>query len=506
MRKVSLFMMFFLIVVFSVFGQEMGGFLPSDKESSGGLIQDDIYGDYFLFSAAERVSLDLEEARLIDVLKMLSQQTDLNFISTEAVRDRMLTAYLKKVPLKKAMDILFKANNLAYEFYPEADMFVVKEMGKPTIELKTKIYHLKDTRISSSWLEREIEDKLAPEDEGEYNRGEEEEDAYGIRDAVEKVLTEVGRVSEDPISNSLIVVDVPSQFPIIDEVVDRLDAPPTQVVIEAELLDVSKSTLDALGFKWNNGITGAFTGGSRTSKFPFRGAWAGPYSAGTLDLTNFQLTMEFLEQNTSAKFLARPKIVTLSNQTAEINLTADEVIGLTETTDGEGNITQDVERAETGTKLRVTPHVNPSTDEITMMIEVFNRASTDSGLSLANLSGGNLKNVEERGTRQVVRLDEGETLYIGGLIKNQEKEVITKVPFLGDLPLIGALFRHKNKPAADNEERELMVFLTPRIISSKGQFAQKLNSKVFLKREQIDLSRQSSVDVALDQFSKQHRD
>ncbi|HIE36506.1 MAG TPA: hypothetical protein EYP89_04645 [Candidatus Omnitrophica bacterium] len=186
--------------------------------------QDNFYGNYLIAGVKKTVSLDLEEANLVDVLKMLSQQTGLNFISTEAVRDRKLTLYLEDIPLKEAINIIFKANNLTYDYYPEASIFVVKEMGKPSIELKTKVYYLKYARVKSSKIQREINTKIE-EEGGRSGETTETEEGKGIKEAVKKVLTEYGKVTEDPLTNSLIVVDVPSQFLIIDELIKKLDIP-----------------------------------------------------------------------------------------------------------------------------------------------------------------------------------------------------------------------------------------------------------------------------------------
>jgi type II secretory pathway component GspD/PulD (secretin) len=191
--------------------------------------------------------------------------------------------------------------------------------------------------------------------------------------------------------------------------------------------------------------------------------------------------------------LARPQILTLSNETAEVTLTTDEAIGVTTTT-AETGTTQEVERAETGTKLRVTPQVNLETKEITLFVEVFTRETKDSGISVSGLTG-NIKNPEERGARAVIRLKDGETLMLGGLIKKNKSETITKIPLLGDLPFLGRFFRYKDK---DDEERELLVFLTPHIIEEEMFYHKKLS----LHREQLDSLREESIKLTLDKFSK----
>ena len=480
------------------------------------LAQDNLYGDYLLTSFNKKVSLDLEDAKLVDVLKMLSQQTNLNFISTEAIKDRKLTLYMDQVPLKEAMDIIFKANNLAYDYFPDSSIFIVKEMGKPTMELVTKVYQLKYVRVLSTRLQKEIENTIEAQNQG-GGTGSSRTDTKktGIKQAVEGVLTAAGKVTEDPITNSLVVVDVPAQFPVIDEVIAKLDVPIPRVMIEVEMLDVSKSHLDQMGFYYANGLYGAVAGAARSTSFPFTsqiwrtnptgqnprtsGAGIAAPVLGIIDLTNFTAVMQFLAEDTSTKFLARPKIMTVSNETAEINLTVNEAIGLTTTTSEGGNITQNIEREETGTKLRVTPQVNPNTQEITLFVEVFNRESVNSGLKTSSLTAGEIKNVEERGTKNMMRLKNGETLYIGGLIRKKEKEIITKIPLLADIPIVGRLFRFKDKPGEDNVDRELLVFLTPRLMEDRPGFN---NGPKILSREQYDASRKDAITVALDTFKK----
>ena len=469
---------------------------------STGYSRDNIYGDYLFGSMDKKISLDLENAALVDVLKMLSQQIGLNFISTEAVRDRGITLYMEEVGLREAMDIIFKANNLAYDYYTDSNVFVVKELGKPTLELKTKVYQLQYVRVRSSKMEKEVISMLEDDEEEQ-----ESDDAQtGILGAVESVLTGFGKVTEDPITNSLIVVDVPIQFAVIDKIISELDIPPVKILIEVEMMDVSKAHLDQIGMNFENGAYAALTPGSRSTRFPWDNRLstddmtkAADPSLSTLDLSDFTMIMQFLTEDTKTKFLARPKILTLANETAEVNLILNEVIGLTRTPNEDGSFTQEIERDDTGTRLRVTPQVNLSTDEITLVVDVFNKESLDSNIAVSGMDSGFVKNVEERSTKSIVRLKNGETLLIGGLLKKKEQETITKIPFLGDLPLIGRAFRYTERPKTDNINRELLVFLTPRIMRNEHQLIKK--AKVIV-REQQNFSKESSMKIALDRYNK----
>lgn len=489
--------------------------------------QDTIYGDYLLSGTQKLISLDLEGAKLVDTLKMLSQQTGLNFVSTEAVKDRALTLYLEKVPIKEAIDIIFKANNLNYEYYPDANMFVVKEMGKPTIELMTKVYHLKYVRIKSSRQEKEISVIMAPQaptssssigggaastsgggsSGGGSSGGTTDTQDTGIKNVIKNILTEFGKVSEDPITNSLIVVDVPAQFPIIDEVMRNLDIPVPKVMIEVEMLDVKKGLIDQIGFKYGNTLgkndfLATYNGPNKATAWPLQKYTSSngtktTFTYGSLDIGLFSLYMQALATDSTTKVLARPKILTLSNETAEINLTTDEAIGITTTTTETGVATSTTERSETGTKLRVTPQVNTDTGEITLFVEVFNKTTSDSDLTLttAAQASGKIKNPEERGARTVLRLANGETLLLGGLIRNSSVKTVSRIPFLSDIPFIGNAFTHKDD---DRSERELLVFMTPKIIDDTPMLSA---SGKILSRE-IGYSRREVMGIVMDKYSR----
>lgn len=453
--------------------------------------QDNRYGDILISSIQKPISLDLEKAKLLDVVKMLSQQTGLNFVSTEAVQERSLTLYVENVFLKEAIDVIFRANNLAYDYYPEANIFVIKEMGKPTIELMTKVFHLKYARVGISKMQTEISVKLGA---GTCD---------AIKNALVKVMSSNGSTTEDSVTNTLIITDVPVQFPQIEKVISDLDIPPPQVMIEVEMLDVSKRLVDQIGIRYNRGEDSnwaTLSPTSRTTFFPwdkrFIEADSTPATPSTLSLVNLQMSLQLFTKDSSTKFLARPKILTIANDTAEVNITTDEVIGLERTTttqEGVSTYTDTAVREETGTKLRVTPQVNMESNEITLFVEVFNKEAKASGVEINDQE---VSNVEERGTKSLIRLKDGETILIGGLIRKNEGRDISKVPFLGDIPLIGNIFRYKD---ADKEERELLIFLTPHIIGKISSIAEGGS----LSREQGELSfKRGVISSALDKLSR----
>lgn len=220
------------------------------------------------------------------------------------------------------------------------------------------------------------------------------------------------------------------------------------------------------------------------------------------------LTLDYLRTLSDTKYLARPKILTLNNETAEIKITTQEAIGIKSSTSGSSSSTEtktdEAERVDTGVSLRVTPQINTDTGEITMYI-VPTVSAINNSSSFINASGNTItfSNPEVRSTKSTVRLKDGETIVIGGLINKDTSNVETKLPILGDIPLLGALFRHKEK--SRDKERELLVFITPHIIKDSNMKLAQTVKSMPRNREQgspFSLGRESEISSALNSFDK----
>ncbi|MDP2923166.1 MAG: secretin N-terminal domain-containing protein [Candidatus Omnitrophota bacterium] len=470
-------------------------------------------------SQEPNISMDFQDANLKDILKVFSMQSGLNFIASEAVQERKITLYLDKVPLSQTMDNLFKANNLSYELDKEANIFTVKDWGKPQIETVTKVFNLKYATVSSSPLKAEISNYIGGQGEGSSTGGGTQAGGdSGITHAVKKILSEFGSVIEDSRTNSLIVIDIPSRMSMIAQTIAALDVPVPQVMLEVEMLDVSKNTVDKLGFKFGQTpITLNFLiqGASVPSKFPWgslfgdtgKGITNGSFGVNTNTtssaVSTYQVLLDFLKTQSDTKYLARPRILTLNNETAEIKIATQEAVGSITNTQGQGtasSTTTSAERIETGVTLRVTPQINPETGEITMFVVPTVKDTSTSTLS------SSYKDPEERSTKSMVRIKDGETVIIGGLIRNDTSQTITKLPILGDIPVLGALFRHKNKDR--DRERELLVFITPHIITDASIKLAQAKKTTLPQREQNTLSaidRQGIIDTSLNSFEKKKK-
>lgn len=441
------------------------------------------------------ISMDLQDASLKDVLKIFSMQSGLNFIASEAVQDRKITLYLDKVPVEQAMIKLFNANGLYYDLEENSNIVIIKDWGKPVVDTITKIFYLKYATVSTSSLKEEMSNNLgasstddsssdssssssSTSSEGKWKK----EDESGLTAVIKKLLSENGSLIEDYRTNSLIITDIPSRMEVITRTIAALDVQQPQVMLEVEMLDVNKNLVDKLGVQFSQSpLKIGIIGGSMGLGFPFK-SWSdtirsdasfGSIVINSSDTTSpaynvYTATLNFLSTQTDTKYLARPRIMTLNNETAEIKIVTDESIGIsttTEATTGTTGIT--VERAETGVKLRVTPQINLELGEVTMFIYPEVSEATQGNPISAGVSGTyTFRDPEVRSTKSTVRIKDGETVIIGGLIRNDSSEIVTKLPFFGDIPLIGALFRNKDKQR--DRERELLVFITPHIIKGNN--------------------------------------
>ena len=468
------------------------------------------------------ISMDFQDVSIKDVLKMLSMQSGMNFIASEAVADRKVTLYLDKVSLTQAMDKIFSANNLSYELDSKANIFVVKDWGKMEAETVTKVFYLKHASVSSSSLKEEELNNISPSStttttsssstSGKWKS----ENESGITYSVKKLLSGTGSLIEDYRTNSLIVTDTPARIKVISQVIVSLDIEVPQIMLEVEMLDVSKNAIDKLGAKFGQTPFTAFIyGASASMGFPF-GSWSKIFSPGQGSLninpgsvdpvtgeatgSPYQIQFDFLKSQSDTKVLARPRIMTLNNETAEIKITTNEAIGSITDTQGQGTAsttTTSAERVETGVSLRVSPQINSDTGEITMFI--YPKVK-DASTSTFNTS---FKDPEERSTKSTVRIKDGETVVIGGLIRHDRSETVTKLPFFGDIPVVGVLFRNRNKDK--DRERELLVFITPRIVKSgqvKLEQMQRFNLPIREQSAVTHINRDYLINSSLNNFDK----
>jgi type IV pilus secretin PilQ/predicted competence protein len=416
----------------------------------------------------KKISMDFKDANLKDVLKIFSQQSGLNFIASQEIKDRKVTLYMENVPVNDALNTILTANNLTYKQPEGTNIFIVKQVIKPRVETITRIYQLNNANAEDvkKLFEKMSEVKKIKETTAEGKEETKTEISSG------GLISQYGKIASDKRTNSLIVTDIPSQFPQIEETIAKLDEPASQVMIEAEVLEVSTSLLKNLGVEWS-GKFGSFVGGNQTTAFPFGHLPTGVDRAenakyGIISMDVLSTVLNILEQDTKTKLLARPRILTLNNQTAEIKITSNTAVASTIRWESAtaGGITeqyQEPERIETGVTLAVTPTINKN-NYITMIVKPEVTEPVTS-----KFFPGIFVDPHTRSADTTIRVRDGETVVIGGLINSTDTTTKKKIPLLSELPLIGKAFKNNN---VDRSGKELIIFITPHIVKDKYyQFA-----------------------------------
>jgi general secretion pathway protein D len=283
-------------------------------------------------------------------------------------------------------------------------------------------------------------------------------------------------ITADEQTNSLVITADQDIMQQLENVIAKLDIRRAQVLVEAIIVEVQDGNGLNLGVQWaNNNVGGTqFTStglpifnaaqgvqqykkdGGMTSDNPiyktlgsFNGLAAGFFEG------DWSVLLTALATNSKNDILATPSIVTLDNKEAAFNVGQDvPVLSGSQTTSGD-NVFNTVERKTIGTKLKVTPQINEG-DSVLMEIEQ-EVSSVDSSSASSSLG----PTFNTRTIQNAVLVKSGETVVLGGLIDDTTKEQVSKVPLLGDIPLLGQLFRYTS---TDSAKRNLMVFIRPTII------------------------------------------
>ena len=305
-------------------------------------------------------------------------------------------------------------------------------------------------------------------------------------------LSPRGSVSFDRRSNTLLVIDIPKKVEEIRQLVKLLDRPVDQVLIEGRIVIATESFARDLGARF--GVSGqqgdVVTSGSLESNINYTNQLAAnalaiaqgkpndvknpaflfpsglntnlpiPTNAGQLALSilggNLKLDLELsaLQTEGRGEVISNPRVIT-SNQKEAVIKQGDEIGYLTTQSTG-GAITQTVAFKEVVLELKVTPTIT-NDGRVYMVLDV----KKDELKAFINTIGGQVPQITKREVTTAVLVDSGQTVVIGGVYEFKTREDLTKVPFLADLPLLGNLFKQRNR---SSDKAELLIFVTPKIL------------------------------------------
>jgi general secretion pathway protein D len=295
-------------------------------------------------------------------------------------------------------------------------------------------------------------------------------------------------VIADPTTNSLIIVASPDAAEMVRKVVDQIDKIPQQVMIETLIVEASLDATDKLGVEWN--FTQAHAFGNSNATGSGASNFNDPRSAGgngfTYALTgrDFSVFLDALKTDQKFQILSAPRIFTSNNTQAQINVSQQVPYVLSQQTDTNGNIIFNYAFQDVGIVLTVTPRISAN-GTVTMDV-------TQTANDLQGFTSFNAPIVNQREADTTVSVQDGQTIVLGGIMRTTVSSTVNKVPLLGDIPILGNLFKSTSK---DKNKTELLVFLTPHIVKNPDD-AQTLRKNT---TEKLSPETKKAVDGALGQ-------
>lgn len=389
------------------------------------------------------ISLDADDANLPAVLKILAEKGGLNVITGPGVAAGRITIHMKDVPVEQAVNLVVRAAGLAYE-----------RIGNSILVAEAKFLN-EETGLSSYIVNLKYAD------------------ANEVKAALSGITD---RINVDRGGNRLIVVTSPRIISEIESIVAELDKPAQQVMLEARIVEVSTDDMRKLGIDWDllnrqgfvfvEGNYSSIEGGDGESG-QLENLQMFPNTPGTFDIFKFKgfsrvarvfrVFLDALVRDGNARVLASPKLTTLNGK--EATMLVGQRIPFVTTgavfAGGGASQVQQVQKEEVGVKLSITPLINAD-GYITTTISP--EVSSVTGFKGDN---ADLPVVSTRQATTTVRLKDGGSVIIGGLLSEERTETTIKIPLLGDIPLLGKLFQHTTVTAV---KKDLIIEVTPHIL------------------------------------------
>jgi type IV pilus assembly protein PilQ len=433
---------------------------------------------------SEKVTLDFKDADIQNVLRILSLKSGVNIVAGPEV-EGTVTLRLSDVPWERALEVVLRTYGYVYE--REGNIIRVTTREKVSQEdLITETFVLN------------------------YVTAEE------VKEAMQEMLSERGRIKAFNRTNTVIVTDVASNIFKMSQVVKRLDKPTPQAAIDARIVRTELGLTENLGIEWNivGGIasgairphqfpfgtstsdttdmlgtipgqffprlSGTTTGGSTTTTsitantsdpraFPFPSPQVSndSFTFGRLDFSSFAAVLNFLKTRSNTKIVSNPRIVVLNNQKAKVQVGDQIPMPRFERNETSGSFeVTGFDFRDVGVILEVTPHINEAEE---ILVDLKPQVSSEGSLlTFSNNLAAPRFTVTTAETQVLIK--DGETIAIGGLLTDNSTITQRKVPILGDIPFLGKLFRSKRQSAgSSNNKVETLFFITISIIDTEGQ-------------------------------------
>ncbi|MCU4433116.1 type IV pilus secretin PilQ [Acinetobacter pittii] len=450
--------------------------------------------------SGNKLSLDFQDIEVRRVLQLLADFTGINMVAADSVQGN-ITLRLKDVPWDQALDIILKTKNLDKRrngnviwIAPVAELIKAEEEEAKAVAQSVKLAPLQTEYIQLKYTQAQDIMSLITQGSNNSNGMQRTSDGGNststnlntgvdsLGNNVGSLLSPRGTITQDDRTNTLIINDTAQSIDQIRKMIDLLDVQVKQVMVEARIVRASTSFTKELGVKWgilSQGITNnnnLLVGGSDTTLWNLRepdddGKYtierpdnlnvdlgvtnpAGSIAFGLISMSDFMLDLELsaLQADGYGEVISTPKVMTADKQPAKV-ATGQQVPYQT-TTNSAAGATASTSFKDALLSLDVTPSITPD-GKIQMKLDI----SKDS-VSGAAPNGELILNKNNIKTNVLV--NNGETVILGGVFEQTTLNSQTKVPFFGDIPVVGRLFR---KDVKSDDKQELLIFVTPRIVN-----------------------------------------
>lgn len=449
-------------------------------------------------ATAGNVTVNFKDVDIKTVLHYLSEVSGVDIVPSPGV-EGTVTMRLRDKPWEVALDIITR--NYGFVYSREGD--IIRVIPKAQLNAEEPVTEV----ITLNHLLREIE--IKKEEEGEEVTVEtKQESIEQLMKAINAVLDARRGEKATYISsvNSVVVTAIPSRINAVKDMILAIDRKSPQIVLDCKVIEITLDTDERFGVDWNAVITAA--GAQRPITFPFMNTGGFPlipseqknfyptsvpsqsvadfpltlltaiaaptanglFQFGTLDFSTFTATLSLLEERGDTEILSSPRITTLNNQKATIKV-IDKIMfqKSIESTEAARTVTvefeEEDEAREVGVKLAVIPHVNEEGD---ISVNLLPEVSTNQGVEPLSISATDTTyslTFSSREANTIVRVRDGETIFLGGLIKKDITKVDNKLPILGDLfggiPVIGSAFKYESE---DVDRTEIVFFVTVHVV------------------------------------------
>jgi type II secretory pathway component GspD/PulD (secretin) len=478
---------------------------------SGGLVlAEDTVEQGSTFS--DKISLDLKGVDINELFKMLAAKSKVTIITTPEVKGRV-TVFMDNLSFSDALDVVITMQELAYERKEnvvkvmtanEYEKVYGKKFGEHKATRTFKLAYAKPANVLNviNSLKSDLGKIISDEATGTIIIIDTPQAMDVMADAIteldqplgsvvfdinyarltdiksylnELITPGVGQIIIDERSSKVVVYDLPQRLIRIRRLMQEFDARSRQVLITGQIVEVTIGDQFQSGIEWDRIFSqAALDGLDLVGKFPVTPALSnyGKISIGTLASDNYNAVLNMLSTYGATKILNRPRIVVVNKEEAKILVGTREAY--VTSTQSQGQVTtltsESVQFIDVGLKLTVTPTISADSF-ITMKIkpEVSSVKET-----LTTTAGTRVPIVQTSQTETVVKVKDGSTLIIGGLLKQEDINEHSGLPGLSGVPVIGSLFGTKNK---EKNKTEFVIFITPTIISGATNASQGVNNE-----------------------------